>query len=61
VILEAVPSQEDGFGEAFGTIGGLAVGLAGNGGRALLDAAARRMRALTGYDRVTLVAGTRKQ
>lgn len=57
VILEAVPSEEDGFGQAFGTIGGLAVGLAGNGGRALLDAAARRMRALTGYDRVTLVCG----
>jgi light-regulated signal transduction histidine kinase (bacteriophytochrome) len=57
VILEAVPSEEDGFGQAFGTVGGLAAGLATSDGAALLDAAARRMRALTGYDRVTLACG----
>lgn len=56
VLLEAVPSA-DGFGEAFGTVGGLVAGLAGNHGPSLLDGAARRMRALTGYDRVILTCG----
>jgi hypothetical protein len=55
VILEAVPSPGQSFGEAFGTIGGLIEGLASSRGQALLDGGARRMRALTGYDRVTLV------
>lgn len=53
VLLEAVPSAGS-FGEAFGTVGGLVAGLAGNHGQPLLDGAARRMRALTGYDRVIL-------
>jgi len=56
VILEAVPSVGS-FGECFGTIGGLITGLAENRGQSLLDNGARRMRALTGYDRVTLVCG----
>ena len=55
VILEAVPSPGTSFGEAFGTVGGLIAGLANSHGQALLDGGARRMRALTGYDRVTLV------
>ena len=59
VILEAVPSAEEGFGEAFGTVGGLIDGLAKTNGQALLDGGARRMRALTGYDRVTLFHGDR--
>jgi light-regulated signal transduction histidine kinase (bacteriophytochrome) len=59
VLLEAVPSAPDGFGEAFGTVGGLIAHLAGCSGQALLDSAARCMRALTGYDRVTLVCGDR--
>jgi light-regulated signal transduction histidine kinase (bacteriophytochrome) len=59
VLLEAVPSAPDGFGEAFGTVGGLIAHLAGCSGQALLDSAARCMRALTGYDRVTLVWGDR--
>jgi light-regulated signal transduction histidine kinase (bacteriophytochrome) len=54
VLLEAVPSA-GGYGEAFGTVGGLIAGLADNRGQALLDGGVRRMRALTGYDRVTLV------
>jgi hypothetical protein len=54
VVLEAVPSTGD-FGESFGSVGGLIFGLAVAHGQALLDNAARRMRALTGYDRVTLV------
>lgn len=56
VLLEAVPSYE-GFGECFGTVGGLIAGLANASGQALLDGGARRMRALTGYDRVTLKCG----
>ncbi len=56
VILEAVASAGS-FGECFGTVGGLVSGLVQTHGEALLDNAARRMRALTGYDRVTLVCG----
>jgi len=56
VLLEAVPSY-DGFGECFGTVGGLIAGLANSSGQSLLDGGARRMRALTGYDRVTLTCG----
>jgi light-regulated signal transduction histidine kinase (bacteriophytochrome) len=60
VILEAVPSSDQMFGTAFGTVGGLIAGLAGSSGQALLDAGARRMRALTGYDRATLLIGGSK-
>ena len=59
VLLEAVPSAGS-YGEAFGTVGGLIAGLSDHGGQALLDGGARRMRALTGYDRVTLVCGDRR-
>lgn len=54
VVLEAVPSGDQWVGQALGTVGGLAAGLAGLSGQPLLDGAARRMRALTGFDRVTL-------
>lgn len=54
VLVEAVPSGDQWVGQALGTVGGLAAGLAGLSGQVLLDAAARRMRALTGFDRVTL-------
>ena len=56
VLLEATPAAGS-YGEAFGTVGGLIAGLANSHGHALLEGAARRMRALTGYDRVTLVCG----
>jgi light-regulated signal transduction histidine kinase (bacteriophytochrome) len=59
VILEAVPSA-GGFGECFGSVGGLIAGLADTRGQALLDNGARRMRAVTGYDRATLVCGDRR-
>lgn len=59
VILEAVPSVGK-FGECFGSVGGLVAGLAETHGQALLDNGARRMRALTGYDRVTLICGDRR-
>ena len=57
VLFEAVPSS-GAFGECFGSVGGLISGLAQSHGQALLDNAARRMRALTGYDRVTLFCGS---
>ena len=59
VLLEAVPT-EGCFGECFGSVGGLIAGLANSHGQALLDGGARRMRALTGYDRVTLSCGERR-
>lgn len=59
ILFEAVPSALP-FGSKFGSVGGLIAGLADNRGQALLDGAARRMRALTGYDRVTLVCGDRR-
>jgi light-regulated signal transduction histidine kinase (bacteriophytochrome) len=59
VLFEAVPSTRA-FGECFGTVGGLVAGLGATRGQALLDNAARRMRALTGYDRVTLVCADQR-
>jgi light-regulated signal transduction histidine kinase (bacteriophytochrome) len=59
ILFEAVPSAGP-FGDKFGTVGGLAAGLANSRGQALLDGAARRMRALTGYDRVTLRCGDKR-
>jgi light-regulated signal transduction histidine kinase (bacteriophytochrome) len=56
VLLEATPST-GAYGEAFGTVGGLIAGLSNSHGQALLEGGARRMRALTGFDRVTLVCG----
>jgi light-regulated signal transduction histidine kinase (bacteriophytochrome) len=60
VLLDCVPSSREGLGEALGAVGGLAEGLASESGPALLDAAARRMRALTAFDRVTLLVGEAK-
>ena len=60
VILEAVESPAEGLGEALSAVGGLGDGLAGESGPKLLDAAARRMRALTAFDRVTLLVGKSK-
>ena len=59
VLLEAVLSSGS-FGESFGSVGGLISGLTTSSGQALLDGAARRMRALSGYDRVTLTCGDRR-
>jgi GAF domain len=59
VLLEAVISSGS-FGECFGSVGGLIAGLTNSRGQALLDGGARRMRALTGYDRVTLTCGDRR-
>lgn len=59
VLLEAVPTGGT-FGEHFGTVGGLIAGLSGSHGQALLDGGARRMRALTGYDRIVLRWGNQR-
>lgn len=59
VLLEFVSASER-YGEYFGTVGGLIAGLFDAGGQALLDGGARRMRALTGYDRVTLRFGNER-
>lgn len=59
VLLEAVPSPGC-FGEYFGSVGGLIAGLSGFAGDGLLEGAARRMRALTGYDRVTISCGDQR-
>jgi|SRR6185369_957080 light-regulated signal transduction histidine kinase (bacteriophytochrome) len=60
VVLEIVPSPSDGLGECLGAVGGLAAGLTNDSGTQLLDAGARRMRALTAFDRVTLLVGDAK-
>ena len=59
VLLEATPSPERGIGTTMGSVGGLIEGLSGRSGAALLDAAARRMRALTGHDRCSITCGDR--
>lgn len=59
VLLEAVASTGS-FGECFGTVGGLIAGLSDSRGQGLLDSGARRMRALTGHDRVTVGYGERR-
>ena len=55
VLLEAVPSPERDLGTAIGSVGGLIAGLAGLRGDKLLEAAARRVRALAGCDWALLV------
>lgn len=55
VLLEATDGADSGFGERLGSVAGLVDGLAGSSTRALIEAATRRMRALTGLDSVTYV------
>ena len=55
VLLEAAPSPERGLGNAIGSVGGLIDSLGGRSGTALMEGAARRLRALTGYDRCSVV------
>jgi light-regulated signal transduction histidine kinase (bacteriophytochrome) len=55
MLLEFLPSGTDGFGDALGAVSRLIDGLSGDNRAALGDDAARRMRALTGFDRVTLI------
>ena len=55
ILLEGLPSGEEGVGDWLGSVSRLVDGLQGSERKVLLDGAARRMRALTGFDRVTLV------
>ncbi|WP_458390088.1 GAF domain-containing protein [Sphingomonas sp. F9_3S_D5_B_2] len=55
MLLEGLPSGTDGFGDALGAVSRLIDGMTGGTPAALLDNASRRMRALTGFDRVTLI------
>ena len=57
VLLEAVRSPEQGLGESLGAVGGLIDGMANLSGEALLDGAARRLRALTGCDGCVITLG----
>jgi light-regulated signal transduction histidine kinase (bacteriophytochrome) len=59
VLLEAAPSPERGPGKAMGSVGGLIESLGGRSGPALMEGAARRLRALTGYDQCSIVCGDR--
>ncbi len=54
VLLEGMPSSDQRLGEAIGSVAGLIDGLSALRGADLRGTAARRMRALTGFDRVTL-------
>ena len=54
VLFEGMAARGRGMGEALGSVGGLIDGLGDGGVQALLDNGARRMRALTGFDRVTV-------
>ena len=55
VLLEASDSPESGHGETIGSVVGLIDGIEGASPQVVIDNAARRMRALTGYDSVTYV------
>ena len=54
VVLEAMPSPGRGVGDTIGSVCGLIEGLAGSTG-GLCEGAVRRMRALTGFDRASLI------
>lgn len=59
LLLEGGPNAGRRLGHSFGAVAGLAAGLRG-AGQDLLESGARRMRALTGFDRVTLLVGASK-
>lgn len=54
LLLEGLPCINDGFGDSLGAVSRLIDGLAGDTRATLLGNAARRLRALTGFDRVTV-------
>ena len=57
ILLEGLPTSEQGFGEWLGSVGRLLEGLRGSNRKSMLEGAARRMRALTGFDQVCLMLG----
>ena len=54
ILLEGVPAADEGYGTALGSVGRLIERFDGGDRQALLDTTARRVRALTGFDRVTV-------
>ena len=60
IILEGLPTAADGRGGSMGSVSRLIDGLRVADRTKMMDNAARRMRALTGFDRVTLVVGERR-
>lgn len=60
ILLEGLPSPEAGFGEWLGAVSRLIDGLGTGGGKPMLDGAARRIRALTGFDHVVLSLGEQR-
>ena len=54
ILLEGVPAADEGYGAALGSVGRLIDGAPSRDRQALLDGTARRIRALTGFDRVTI-------
>lgn len=55
VVLEAMPSPGRGVGDTIGSVCGLIDGLGGGDASRLCEAAVRRMRALTGFDRASVI------
>ncbi len=60
ILLEGLPTSEQGFGEWLGSVGRLLEGLRSSSRKSMLEDGARRMRALTGFDQVCLMIGDAK-
>lgn len=57
ILLEGLPSPDDGFGDWLGSVSRLVEGIQVGDRKRAMEGAARRMRALTGFDRATLTIG----
>jgi len=57
IIFEGLPSADEGIGDSLGAVSRLLEGLEQGDRESMMNSAARRMRALTGFDRVVLVIG----
>jgi light-regulated signal transduction histidine kinase (bacteriophytochrome) len=57
ILFEGLPSADEGLGDCLGSVSRLIDGLGQGDHRGMLDGAARRMRALTGFDRAVVVLG----
>jgi light-regulated signal transduction histidine kinase (bacteriophytochrome) len=57
ILFEGLPSSEEGVGDCLGSVSRLIDGLGDGDRKGMIEGAARRMRALTGFDRAVLVLG----
>lgn len=57
IILEGLSSPDEGVGDWLGSVSRLIEGVQGSDRKRMMEGAARRMRALTGFDRATLTIG----